>query len=361
MMNHLRANLFLLLLTIVVACGLYPAVMWVYANTLVPEAAKGSLIIEKGPEGEAIVRGSRWIAQPFTKDHYFQPRPSAASYNATASGGSNWGPNNPKLRDRVARQLATIVRYDPNGPKKGESVQKDIEMWFANHVPVSGEPPLVVKWAGDNPTLSAMWVKSDANRPAVVEWLGRHPKILAEWKPSDPETTKPDLGDDATIPFDDLVGPFFESFAAEYPNRWPEPEEFDTAEKNEKGETVKGKRFKPVAEGADLQATFFDSWLLAHPPADLQKVPADMVMASGSGLDPHITLRSANYQLDRVVTARVEATKRPPSEVRTKVEEVVRNHSFTPLGGLIGEPLVNVLEVNLALDRAIPVPVTSDD
>ena len=56
-------------------------------QTLFPSQADGSLIV--GPSGKAI--GSRLIAQPFTGDEYFQPRPSAVSYNAAASGASNWG------------------------------------------------------------------------------------------------------------------------------------------------------------------------------------------------------------------------------------------------------------------------------
>ena len=56
-------------------------------------------------DGKGKVIGSRLIAQPFTGDEYFQPRPSAASYKGDASGASNWGANNYRLRDRVTRQL----------------------------------------------------------------------------------------------------------------------------------------------------------------------------------------------------------------------------------------------------------------
>ena len=86
MRSHLRANLFLLASTVVVCCVMYPVVMYAIGRGLFPTAASGSLITENG-----AIRGSRLIAQPFTADEYFWPRPSAAGYNGTASGASNWG------------------------------------------------------------------------------------------------------------------------------------------------------------------------------------------------------------------------------------------------------------------------------
>ena len=109
---------------------------------------------------------------------------------------------------------------------------------------------------------------------------------------------------------------------------------------------------EPVKTGAALHAMIFDSWLSdpinREKSADLEPVPADMVTASGSGLDPHITLRNALsiYQLDRV--AKVRAVS--PADVAN----LVRTQSFVPLGGLVGEPLVNVLELNRELDRQFP-------
>jgi K+-transporting ATPase c subunit len=245
-MQSLRANLLLPVFTLGICCVLYPAVLYAVGRGLFPSTVSGSLV-EDG-------RGSRLIAQPFTGEEYFWPRPSAVSYNAAAAGGSNWGANNPKLRDRVCQQLGPMVVYRAGsqsaGPDHGNprTPQQDIEAWFA---------------------------------------------------------AKPDR-------------------AAEHTN-------------------------------------FFDLWLSdpanAAKVADLEPVVADMVMASGSGLDPHITVRNALsvYQLDRVAKKRAASTAEF-ERVRREIADLVRAKSFTPLGGLVGEPLVNVLDLNLELDANHPVP-----
>src|SRR5438270_7317489 len=104
MTAHLRANLCLVGLTLLLCSVLYPLALLGVGQVLFPSQANGSLI---EVNGRAV--GSRLIAQNFTADHYFWPRPSAAGYNAAASGASNWGANNPKLRFRVARLLGPIV------------------------------------------------------------------------------------------------------------------------------------------------------------------------------------------------------------------------------------------------------------
>jgi K+-transporting ATPase ATPase C chain len=71
-------------------------------------------------------------------------------------------------------------------------------------------------------------------------------------------------------------------------------------------------------------------------------IPVDLVTASGSGLDPHISVAAADYQAARV--ARVRALPLP------RVQALIAAHTAGRLLGVIGEPRVNVLELNLALD-----------
>jgi K+-transporting ATPase ATPase C chain len=199
MKAHLRANLWLLGLTVLICCVLYPTTLWAIGKGIYPDGASGSLIVV-----DEKVIGSRLIAQPFTRPEYFWPRPSAVSYDASASGGSNLSASNPKLRDRVVQALSGLKKY-PQDPTKD--------------------------------------------------------------------------------------------------------------------------------------------------------VPADLVMASGSGLDPHITLMNAQYQLARVADAWVEKTGADATEVRTAIENLLKQRASAPFGGLAGVKLINVLEVNLDL-RALMMKFT---
>jgi K+-transporting ATPase ATPase C chain len=97
-------------------------------------------------------------------------------------------------------------------------------------------------------------------------------------------------------------------------------------------------------------------WRQDHADADLANVPGDMVTTSGSGLDPHITLQNAEYQLERVASKWATDTKHDPSQVRTEIDQILQTEAFAPLGGLVGEKMINVLQVNLELTKRYGAP-----
>lgn len=182
-MGDFITSLRLFVLSILVCSAGYAALILGVAAVAAPEARHGSLV--RSPDGTIV--GSRLLAQNFTRAEYFWPRPSACDYNASATGGSNLSPTNPKITDRAK------------------------------------------------------------------EIIGR------------------------------------------------------------------------------LQ------------PGEGQLVPADLVLASGGGLDPHITQSAAMFQVARVAAARNLSEE--------ALKELVRHHTDSPtLRALGGEPIVNVLELNLALD-----------
>jgi K+-transporting ATPase ATPase C chain len=84
--------------------------------------------------------------------------------------------------------------------------------------------------------------------------------------------------------------------------------------------------------------------LKAADPANTADVPIDLVTASASGIDPEISVAGARYQVARVAKARGVAPE--------LIEAQVMRHATDRLFGLLGEPRVNVLELNLDLDRA---------
>src|SRR5437870_6970328 len=92
---------------------LYPFVVTALAQLLFHDKANGQLISRNGE-----VIGSRIIGQAFASDKYFHSRPSAAGngYDAANSGGSNLGPTNQKLIDRIKSDVATAQADNPNTP-----------------------------------------------------------------------------------------------------------------------------------------------------------------------------------------------------------------------------------------------------
>ncbi len=251
-----RQMLSSVLLTVVVAVviGLiYPAVVWAIGQAAFKSQADGSLVYRHGQ-----VVGSTLVAQGFSDKNgnplpqYFQPRPSDAGtgYDATDSGASNLGPDDPRL-----------VGFIPG----------------LNTVGLNGEPSKTNPFA----------TKAD---PYCV-----------------PLNTQ---GDPVIHP---TPGEKFEKSGGSYvcdPNTVPE-------------RTIAYRAFNGL------------------PPTTV--IPVDAVTASASGLDPDISIANADLQAPRV--ARVRHLSLPT------VMDLIKANTTDAYWGFLGEPGVNVLTLNLALDR----------
>jgi potassium-transporting ATPase KdpC subunit len=111
--NELKIAIRFTLLTTVVLGIFYPLAVTAIGHVAFPRQADGDLIVRNDH-----VIGSRLIGQSFTSDRYFHSRPSAAGngYDATSSGGSNYGPSNQKLLDRIAGDVKVYSTQNPGVP-----------------------------------------------------------------------------------------------------------------------------------------------------------------------------------------------------------------------------------------------------
>src|SRR5262249_54260658 len=152
---------------------------------------------------------------------------------------------------------------------------------------------ILAKWTADDANLAETWTGSDsAVGTYLTKWQIEHEKEVAHWRETNPGTD---------IAPKDVAALYFVSFSNAKTPTWPE--------------TARG----------DLQSAFFNVWWKAHPEADFEPVPSDMVTTSGSGLDPDITLDSALYQLDRVAAARSAKSKRDQPQVRKQIEQLIQD------------------------------------
>src|SRR5262245_15505054 len=109
---HIRTAVLMVVVLTVLLGIVYPLLMTGIAQVLFPDQANGSLV----RDASGTVVGSALLGQNFSDPRYFHPRPSAAGsdgYDATSSGGSNYGPTNQKLVEAV--QDRTAAYREENG------------------------------------------------------------------------------------------------------------------------------------------------------------------------------------------------------------------------------------------------------
>jgi len=112
MKKNLLISIWMTLATTLLLGIIYPLLVTGLAQVMFPRQANGELILQAGGK----ITGSRLIGQPFTSPGYFHPRPSAAGaagYDPMASGGSNLGPTNRVLLDRVAASVQMLGAENP--------------------------------------------------------------------------------------------------------------------------------------------------------------------------------------------------------------------------------------------------------
>ena len=225
-----------LILVLLVLCAiLYPLLVFIVGQVVFPSQANGSLITDK----QGRVLGSKLIGQQFARSEYFHGRPSAVSYDASNSGGSNLGPTNPQL-------------IEGNG--------------------------------------SEVTIQDGTPAPA-------------------------------------------------------------------NGTAVPGKKNTYYVPGSYLGVkTYAEQFRQENGLSPKTPLPADIVTASGSGLDPDISVEAALLQVNRIVAARRALGGTSATITSEKVRELIAQHTQGRDLGVLGEPRVNVLELNLALDAVYGIP-----
>ncbi len=108
-----------------------------------------------------------------------------------------------------------------------------------------------------------------------------------------------------------------------------------------------GSNLGPTSEKLKEQvAVRAEQWAKSNPAVSAEKIPSEMLFASASGLDPHISPQAALFQVERVASAR-----NLNSEQKQQLVKLVNDLSEKPQFSLLGESRINVLKLNLALDH----------
>jgi len=295
--QHTAALRALLVLTVIVGLA-YPIAIWLIAQLPgLSDKANGSII-----EADGKPVGSSLIGQSFTDSDgnalpkYFQSRPSFArgaggsGYDPLATSASNLGPES--IVDTPA---------DPSAPK-------DLNGYKAS---------LLTLVCQRSETVGALEGVNGARPFCTGDGVGA---VLSVIGPRDAggNVVHPTRVVSVNEPCESTPAPFLNTY------------EGVRVECAKYGEDYSIGQIVPIRGSA---------------PADPQ-VPADAVTASGSGLDPHISIAYADLQVNRVAQARGVS----PDQVR----QAVADHTDGRWLGFIGEPRVNVLQLNLALDQKYP-------
>jgi K+-transporting ATPase ATPase C chain len=295
-LGHIWASIAVTGVLGVVCCGLYPWAIWAFGHFVCPNQANGSLVKRDGTfttvAEEAV--GSYLIGQNFSAPGYFHPRPSSAGdngYDATNSGGSNLGPLSDKLINGATKPAPLPVPAPAPAPAATAAAAAP---------------------AAESPAAApAEIIDVDGIRLRVIHYCVDNGIAFKLYR------IKPDGARIAEVPLSQYQDKDGNLLDTKLVDDFPHPPT-DPADKT------------PVI-AADF-ATL---------------IPGDAVTGSGSGLDPHISPANALLQAQRVADAR----KLPIEQVK----ELIRENTDQPSLGFLGDPGVNVLMLNIALDKVKPL------
>ncbi|MGA2034361.1 MAG: potassium-transporting ATPase subunit C [Thermoguttaceae bacterium] len=300
-LGHIWASIGATLVLGVVCCGLYPLAIWAISQAVFPIQANGSLVKKDGTftTDDTQAAGSYLIGQTFSAPGYFHPRPSAAGagYDGANSGGSNLGPLSDKL-------INGATQTPPPAPAPAPS-------------PAAAEAPAPSAPAAANAPASppAETLAFDGIRLRVIHYCLENGIAFKLYR------INADGARIAEVPLSKYQDKDGNLLDVKLVDDFPHPSA-DTADKT------------PVI-AADF-ATL---------------IPGDAVTGSGSGLDPHISPENAAIQAQRVADAR-----KLPKE---KVLELIEQNTDQPNLGFLGDPGVNVLMLNIAVDKVAPPAAVS--
>jgi potassium-transporting ATPase KdpC subunit len=298
--QHWAALRALLVFTVILGFG-YPLLIWLVA--MIPglhDKAEGSILTAGGKPV-----GSKLIGQLFTDssgnplNQYFQSRPSAAGtngYDPTASGGSNLGP-----------ESVVDTPADPSLLAAGKSASD------------AGFKPSLLTQVCSRSSAIGQLEGVDGSRPYCTG--GGVGAVLS------------------------VIGPRDSRGYVIHPTKVVSVNEPCATTKQPFLDLYEGVRVECAKFGEDYSAGQAVP-IRGAAPANPQ-VPADAVTASGSGLDPDISPAYADIQIARVAKARHVS----PEQIRAILVQYDNGRAL----GFFGEPTVNVLQVNLALDRRYPL------
>ncbi len=307
LLGHLLSSLSAMFVLVVICCGVYPLLVWGIAQGVFPNQANGSLLTKDGKptvkDDEAV--GSALLGQPFLLPGYFHPRPSAAGNSAgTTAAPTSFSP---------------AGGYDPTS--SGGTNYGPLNDGLLNGATVT---PATQPAPTTAPTALATTGPATAATTAPVETLGYDGIRL--------RTLHYAVDNGLTFKLHKAGG--------EVPLK-----QFQNAD-GSLNDTALVDAFPHPTSDAGLTGLTADAF--AGPDGKPVEIPADAVTASASGLDPHISPDNADLQAQRVADAR----KVPVDQVRA----LVGQYTDRPDLGILGDPGVNVLRLNLALDAKYPLP-----